>query len=184
MAINDTNRGTPENRRKEAMLTGLYDEYYDRIARFAHVRLGNRADAEDIAGETFLKALKSLDSYQERGAPMEAWLFRIAKNLIIDHFRRAQRKPTVPIGDFDTAGNADPAADVERKLEMERVNAAMAQLTPDQQEVLRLRFYAGLNSREAAVVLQKSDVAVRQMQHNGIQKLKQLLADKASGTTK
>ena len=106
------------------------------------------------------------------------------QNLITDHYRRAQRKPTVPIGDFDTAGDDDPAGDVEQKLEMERVNAAMAQLTPDQQEVLRLRFYGGLNSREAAEVLQKSDVAVRQIQHKGIQKLKQLLADKASGTTK
>jgi RNA polymerase sigma-70 factor (ECF subfamily) len=184
MATDETNRDTPENKRKEAMLTGLYDEYYDRIARFAYVRLGNRADAEDIAGETFLKALKSLDSYQERGAPMQAWLFTIARNLINDHYRRAQRKPTVPIGDFDTAGDDDPAGDVERKLEMERVNAAMARLTSDQQEVLRLRFYAGLNSKETAEVLQKSDIAVRQMQHNGIQKLKQLLMDKASGTTK
>ena len=115
---------------------------------------------------------------------MHAWLFRIARNLITDHFRRTQRKPTVPIGDFDTAGDADPAGDVERTLEMERVNAAMAQLTPDQQAVLRLRFYAGLNSKEAAEVLQKSDVAVRQMQHNGIRKLRQLLADKGPGATK
>ena len=184
MANRENNRGTPENRRKEAMLTDLYHEYYDRIARYAYVRLGNRADAEDIAGETFLKALKSLDSYEERGAPMQAWLFRIARNLVMDHFRRAQRKPTVPIGDFDTAGDDNPAGDVERKLEMERVNAAMAELTPDQQEVLRLRFHAGLNSAEAAAVLQKSDVAVRQMQHNGIRKLRQLLADKGSGAVK
>lgn len=184
MATDDNNRGISENRCKEAMLTGLYDEYYDRIARFAYTRLGNRADAEDIAGETFLKALKSLDSYQERGTPMQAWLFRIAKNLITDHFRRAQRKPTVPIGDFDTAGDDDPAGDVERKLEMERVNAAMTRLTPDQQEVLRMRFYAGMNTREVAEVLQKSDGAVRQIQHYGIQKLKLLLADKASGTIK
>ena len=184
MANQDPSRGTPEKQRKEAMLTSLYDEYYDRISRFAYVRLGNRPDAEDIAGETFLKALKSLDSYQERGAPMQAWLFRIAQNLITDHFRRAQRKPTVPIGDFDTAGDDNPAADVEQKLEMERVNAAIDQLTADQQEVLRLRFYAGLNSKETAEVLQKSDVAVRQMQHNGIQKLKQLLMDKGSGKTK
>ena len=162
----------------------LIDEHGPLVLRISWRILGNRADAEDIAGETLLKALKSLDSYQERGAPMQAWLFRIAQNLVTDHFRRAQRKPTVPIGDFDAAGDDDPAADVEQKLEMERVNAAIDQLTADQQEVLRLRFYAGLNSKEAAEVLQKSDVAVRQMQHNGIQKLKQLLADKGSGKTK
>ena len=57
---------------KEAILASLYDEYFDKIARYIFTRLGNRADAEDLAGEVFLKALKSLDSYKERGIPMQA----------------------------------------------------------------------------------------------------------------
>src|SRR3989304_8582699 len=74
--------------RYEIELASLYEEYYDRIARYACVHIGDRCDAEDLAGDVFLKALKSLDSYEERGVPMQAWLFRIAHNLVVDYLRK------------------------------------------------------------------------------------------------
>ena len=85
---------------KESMLASLYEEYYDKIAGYAFVRIGNKAEAEDIAGEVFLKALKSLKSYKERGVPMQAWLFRIAHNLVIDYFRKNKKHMTVPIDEM------------------------------------------------------------------------------------
>ena len=79
---------TDTRRDKEAELSSLYEEYYGRIARYAFTRIGDRAEAEDLAGEVFLKALQSLESYEGRGIPMQAWLFKIAHNLVVDHLRK------------------------------------------------------------------------------------------------
>ncbi len=82
-----------EQREKENRLASLYDEYFDKIARYIYARLGDRNEAEDLAGEVFLKALESLKSYKERGIPMQAWLYRIARNVSVDHLRKRGRNP-------------------------------------------------------------------------------------------
>jgi RNA polymerase sigma-70 factor (ECF subfamily) len=162
----------------ELTLSSLYEEYFDKIARYAYVRIGHRADAEDIAGEVFSKALDSLKSYQERGVPMQAWLFRIAHNLVIDYFRKRQKRKTVSIDDVEIEGGTNPAIVAERNMEIEQVKKGMEQLTREQREVLMLRFFGGLSSREAGRVLNKSDGAVREMQRAAIEKLRNLLSVK------
>jgi RNA polymerase sigma-70 factor (ECF subfamily) len=164
-----------EQREKENRLTGLYDEYFDRIARYIYVRLGDRNEAEDLAEDVFLKALESLKSYRERGIPMQAWLFRIAHNVLVDRLRKKGRTSTVPIDDVSVAAREDPAATAEKSIEMERVNEAMQKLTPEQREVVRLRFFGGLSSKEAGAILGKSDGAVREMQRAAVEKLRRLL---------
>jgi len=159
----------------EAKLAGLYQDYYDKIARYAYVHIGNRTEAEDIAGEVFLKALQSLKSYQERGAPMQAWLFRIAHNLVVDHLRKMTKRKTVPIDTVPVEGGVDPASVAEKNVEFERVTRAMEQLTREQREVLGLRFFGGLTSKEAGSILNKSHGAVREMQRAAIEKLRQIL---------
>jgi len=159
----------------EAKLAGLHQEYYDKIARYAYVRIGNRTEAEDIAGEVFLKALQSLKSYQERGIPMQAWLFRIAHNLVVDHLRKMTKRKTVPIDTVLIEGGVDPASVAEKNVEFERVTRAMEQLTREQREVLGLRFFGGLTSKEAGSILNKSHGAVREMQRAAIEKLRQIL---------
>ena len=99
MSTNPGDGKTETRRRNEAVLASLYEEYYDRIAYYAYVRIGDRTEAEDIAGEVFLKALESLDSYKERGVPMQAWLFRIAHNLVVDHLRKTAKRRVVPISE-------------------------------------------------------------------------------------
>ena len=95
-------RSLPDQRKhREDMLSSLYQEYYEKIARYAYARIGNRIEAEDLAGEVFLRALKSLGSYQERDLPMQAWLFKIAHNLVVDYFRKAAKQKTVPIDDTE-----------------------------------------------------------------------------------
>ncbi len=160
---------------RETKLASLYEEYYDRIARYVYVRIGNRGEAEDIAGKVFLRALESLKSYQERGIPMQAWLFRIAHNLVVDYHRKMHEQRTVPIDSVTVRDDADPAAIVEKKIELERVSQAMEQLTVEQKEVIGLRFFAGLTSKEAGSILNKSDGAVREMQRAAIEKLRSLL---------
>jgi len=160
----------------ESALASLYEAYFDKIARYAYYRIGDRNEAEDIAGEVFLKALESLKSYKERGVPMQAWLYRIAHNLVIDYYRKMQKRKTVPIDDVEIEGGISPVAIAERNIDLERVKKAMERLTHEQREVLGLRFFGGLSSREAGHVLNKSDGAVREMQRAAIEKLRNILS--------
>jgi len=160
---------------KEAQLASLYSEYFDKIAHYAYARIGDKTEAEDIASEVFLKALESLKKYEERGLPMEAWLFKIAHNLVVDHLRRVSKKKTVPIEAVEIPDKADPQAAAEMNFELQRVAGAMKQLTDEQAEVIRLRFLGGLTSREVGSMLGKSDGAVREMQRAAMEKIRKLL---------
>lgn len=159
----------------EARLAGLYEEYYDRIARYVYVRIGDRAEAEDIAGEVFLKALKSLKSYREQDVPMQGWLFRIAHNLTVDYLRRMDKDRTVPIDSVVLPDDNNPADIAEKNIEFERVTRAMKQLTAEQREVVNLRLLAGLTSREVGAILKKSGGAVREMQRAALEKLRGIM---------
>ena len=162
-------------RENENKLAGLYEEYYDRIAHYVYVRIGDKNEAEDIASEVFLKALKSIKSYEEQGVPMQAWLFKIAHNMVVDHLRKVSKIKTVPIDTVEIKDETDPAEIAEINITMESVRKAMEKLTIDQREVLRLRFFGGLSSREVADVMKKTDGSVREMQRSALEKLRQLL---------
>ena len=168
-----------ERRAKEAALAALYDEYYNKIARYIFVRMGDRAEAEDLAGEVFLKALESLDSYREQGVPMQAWLFRIAHNLVVDYHRRAAKRRTVSIDNIELVAEGDPADIAETNIEFARVEQALHQLTPAQRQVIELRFFGGLTSEEAGRVVNKSSGAVREMQSAAIKQLRRLLGEES-----
>jgi len=161
--------------RKEELLARLYDEYYDKIARYISIRIGNQAEAEDLAGEVFLKALESLDSYQERGAPMQAWLFKIAHNLLVDYVRKVGKRKTIPIDTVEISDGVDLEETVERRLQSEKLSQALKQLTPAQREVIGLRFFAGLTSNEVGKILGKSSGAVREMQSAAVKSLRKLV---------
>jgi RNA polymerase sigma-70 factor (ECF subfamily) len=159
----------------EIRLAGLYEKYYDKIARYVYVHIGDREEAEDIAGEVFLKALKSLKSYREQGVPMHGWLFRIAHNLTVDYLRKMDKRRTVPIDSVVLPGNDNPADVAEKNIESERVTEAMKQLTIEQREVIALRFFGGFKSKEVGEILGKGDGAVREMQRAAIQKLRGIM---------
>jgi RNA polymerase sigma-70 factor, ECF subfamily len=170
------NRNQQEQRaRYESELSGLYDEYYDRIARYVFIHIGNKDDAEDIAGEVFLKALKSLDSYQERGIPMQAWLFKIAHNMVVDYLRKKSKLKTMEVESDILSVDEDPVAVAETNIELEKVKHAMQKLSSDQRQIISLRFISGLASKEVAAIMNKSDGAVREMQRVAIQKLRLIL---------
>jgi len=159
----------------ETRLSDLYEEYYDKIARYVYVHISNKEEAEDIAGEVFLKALQSLKSYREQGVPMQGWLFRIAHNLTVDYLRKMNKRRTVPIDSVVLQGNDNPANTAEKNIEFERVTKAMKKLTTEQREVINLRFFGGLTSKEVGGVLGKSDGAVREMQRAAIEKLRGIM---------
>ena len=175
MSANPDNDKTGTRKLNEANLASLYEEYYDKIARYVYTHIGDRSEAEDIAGEVFLKALESLKSYKERGIPMQAWLFRIAHNLMVDYLRKAVKRKTVSIDTVEIASDMDPVTSVEKSMELEQLTKAMEQLTWEQGEVLRLRFFSELTSKETGSILKKSDGAVREMQRVALENLRKLL---------
>ncbi len=177
MSVRSTSYSNNRTRRVETELTDLFDNYYDNIARYAAVHIGNRDDAQDIAAEVFLRAFKSMDDFDERGIPIHCWLFKIAHNLVVDHLRKKSRQRMVDVDSITiAAGEKTPEQLIEQKTEMERVKIAMTGLTPDQQQVISLRFLGELSSKETARVLGKTDGAVREMQRAALVRLRTILA--------
>jgi RNA polymerase sigma-70 factor (ECF subfamily) len=148
---------------------------YDRVARYAYARTGDPSGAEDIAGEVFLRALESLDSYQERGVPMQAWLFTIARNLVVDHLRNRSRHEVLRPDDVAVADGDAPMAGVESGMDLEQVEKAMQQLTSDQREVVALRFFGELSSAEVATIMGRKPGAVREMQRAAMNRLRRIV---------
>ena len=162
-----------------AALAALYERFFDQLYRYVSFKSGNRAEAEDITTDVFVKMLESIHSFKWQGHPFSSWLFRIAHNLIVDYFRRAARKKTVPLeAATATVGTTSDDIDrvVETNLTMSEVRVAMSGLTSLQQEVISLRFAGGLSVSETAGTLGKNDNAVKALQHVGLKRLRTILA--------
>ena len=164
----------------------LYEDYYDRIFRYVSFKTGNSLEAEDITAEVFVKMLESIDSFRWQGYQFSSWLFRIAHNLVVDHFRKRGRRHIVALDDAPAAATEyDP--DLDRKLDvdisMAPVREAMKDLTDLQREVISLRFAAGLSVAETARAVGKKDNAVKALQHAGIKKLRGILSAEVSVPT-
>ncbi|MCR4394465.1 MAG: RNA polymerase sigma factor, partial [Dehalococcoidales bacterium] len=91
MTPDSSKKGQETREKYEIQLVNLYEEYFDKIARYAFAHIGDRTEAEDIAGEVFLRALKSLDSFRDFGIPLQSWLFKIAHNMVVDYLRKKSR---------------------------------------------------------------------------------------------
>ena len=161
----------------------LYEDYYDRIFRYVSFKTGNSLEAEDITAEVFVKMLESISSFKWQGYQFSSWLFRIAHNLIVDHFRKRGRRHIVALDDAPAAATEyDP--DLDRKLDVDMsmapVQKAMKDLTDLQREVISLRFAAGLSVAETARAVGKKDNAVKALQHAGIKKLRGILSAEVS----
>jgi RNA polymerase sigma-70 factor (ECF subfamily) len=150
----------------------LYDLFAGRVYRFALVRVDSPADAEDLLQRTFLKVIEALPRYEERGLPFAAWLFRIARNTVID-FERTRHGHV----DLDAiAEHADeghgPAALAEAASERAAIRAGIERLTADQRAVIEYRFFAGLSHREIGLLMNRNDGAVRALQFRAIESLR------------
>lgn len=153
-------------------LAELYQRHVARVYRFVRGRCSSADEAADLTQLVFLKMAEAIPRYRERGLPFAAWLFRIARNATIDHARR--HRPTLP---WDALGDAAAPDDVEGAvLDREaraRLGALLAELSPDERELLALRFAAGLSSREIAAVVGASEAAVKKRLTRSIQRLKE-----------
>ena len=160
-----------ETKPTKVTIGSLFEEYYDRIVRYIFIRINDQNEAENLGGDVFLKALKSLDSYRGDREQMRAWLFRIAHNLVVDYVRKMSKRKAVSLNDVEVRDRVTTEEVVEVKLELERLSKALEQLTPAQRQVIGLRFFSGLPSAEVGKILGKSSGAVREMQRAAVQEL-------------
>jgi RNA polymerase sigma-70 factor (ECF subfamily) len=156
----------------------LFDEFYPRVYRYALAKLGIRVDAEDVAAETFAKVLKGLDRFVWKGGGFEAWIFRIASNLVVDQVRFRIRETVMEVSE-DADERPDPRLEPEAAfllLEMrDELREALGSLPGDQREVLLLRFAAGLDTKECGEVMGRKANAVRQLQFRALQGMRDLM---------
>ena len=157
-------------------LEELYLIHFDRIYSYLHMSVGNRHDAEDLTTQTFLKMLEAIGRFRWRSAPFSAWLFRIAHNLAMDHFRASRRwqpEEEVPEPEGAAESSAEDAAlqSIGRRSMLELIE----NLSLEQQQVLMLKFLFNFSNGEAGTVLGKSEGAVKSLQHRALASLQKQL---------
>jgi RNA polymerase sigma-70 factor (ECF subfamily) len=157
----------------------IYDRYVDVVHRFLYSRVGDRATAEDFTSETFVRALRRIDSLSFQGRDVGAWLITIARNIVRDHVKSSRHRLEVPTADMRDADRATegPEEAVLQRLTSAHLLAAMAQLSADQRECLVLRFLQGLSVAETAAAMGKKDGAVKALQHRAVRRLAALLPE-------
>jgi RNA polymerase sigma-70 factor, ECF subfamily len=165
-----------QNGDREA-LEALYLLHFDRIYSYLHLSVGNRHDAEDLTTQTFLKMLEAIGRFRWQAAPFSAWLFRIAHNLAMDHFRASRRwqpEEEVPEPEGATESSAEEAAleSIGRRSMLELIE----DLSPEQKRVLTLKFVFNFSNGEAAAILGKTEGAVKSLQHRALVSLQKQIS--------
>ncbi len=166
-------------KRDPAEFGPLYERYVDQIYRFAYRRTGNHADAEDVTAQTFQQALAALPSYEWRGLPFGAWLYRIASNIIYRRGRTGSREVSVEdvsvFASSEEFEGEDPADVIGARSDADELLAAIRTLPEDQQRALILKFARGLRNREIGEELGRSEGAIKQLVHRAMINLRATL---------
>jgi RNA polymerase sigma-70 factor (ECF subfamily) len=155
----------------------LYERYVQTIFRFVYVRLDDRRDAEDLTEEVFLRVWQSLPNYREQGVPFLAFLFRIARNAVIDFYRSSKSSAHQesiednPLQDL----RSDPGEQAITNLEHQELRRILDTMREDYRMVLVLRFLSELSPEETAQVMGRSTGAVRVLQHRALSALRSIL---------
>jgi len=161
-------------------LAEIYDRYHGKVYAYVLHQVGTPADAEDITAGVFLDVLEKIKGFTWQGAGFSAWLFRIARNDVLDFFRRRGRKSReIALTDEilelpsreNVEGQAETAAD-ERKL-----LAAIGRLSEDQQQVVLLKLLANLSNRQVGEVVSKGESAVKALQHRALISLRKFMEE-------
>jgi len=160
----------------EDALAQVYDKFYAPIYRYVYHHLGDVRTAQDLTGEVFRRFLEALREGRGPRRHLQAWLYRVAHNLVVDELRRFQHRDHLPLDAARTvASEVDPEEQAEIHLARERARAALNRLTPDQRQVIILRFLEGLSINEVAHIVGKPAGAVKALQHRALNALRRHL---------
>jgi RNA polymerase sigma-70 factor (TIGR02952 family) len=157
----------------------LYDHYVTMVYRYVYHRVGDRATAEDVTSETFVRALRRIDSLSFQGRDVGAWLVTIARNIVLDHVKSSRYRLEVATADMRDADRATdgPEDAVIAHLTNQQLLECVRQLGSEQQECIVLRFLHGLSVAETAAIMGKKDGAIKALQHRAVRRLAGLLPD-------
>ncbi|MBX4191517.1 MAG: RNA polymerase sigma factor [Candidatus Doudnabacteria bacterium] len=152
----------------------IYDHFSPRIYKFIYFRVGHKEVAEDVLSDTFVKGWQKIQHVNSPTA-LSAWLYQIAKNNIIDYYRI--KKETIALDDVQDflPDEVNPIDDTNLNFDQKRILAVMKELPQEQQEVIKYKFFEDLSNEEIAYVMNKSEGAIRVIQHRAISKLKELV---------
>jgi RNA polymerase sigma-70 factor (ECF subfamily) len=159
----------------EEAVTLLYERYADSIYEYIYFRVESSEVAEDLTSEVFLRMVRGLRSYQDRGLPFKAWLYRIAANLIVDHYRHKNKHPVMPIHDRYESDDPNPFDQVLEDQEQLDMQLALKSLPTQYQDLLILHFVEDLPYPEIVKIMNKSAAALRAMQYRALKSLAQQL---------
>jgi RNA polymerase sigma-70 factor (ECF subfamily) len=172
-------RGLVERAQKgdREALEELYLMHFDRIYSYLQMTVGNRHDAEDLTNQTFVKMIESIERFKWRKVPISAWLFRIAHNLAMDHFRAHRRwqpeeEPPEPEDAVELSAEEEALHSIGRQSMLEMIE----RLSEDQQQVLTLKFVFNFPNGDVATILGKTEGAVKSLQHRALASLQRELA--------
>ena len=156
----------------------LYDAYVERVSRYVFFRVSEERDVEDLVAQVFLKAWENLDRYKVGSSPFIAWLYTIARNLVIDHYRT--KKETLPLEEaLSLPSDMElPDQQAQTRFDLEAMRDALQALSKDQQQVLILKYIAGLPNDSIAKIMNKQEGTIRGLQMRGLQTLAKYLKQK------
>jgi RNA polymerase sigma-70 factor (ECF subfamily) len=159
----------------------LFDHFHGPVHRYVASRVRRPSDAEDLTQTIFVKALEALPRYESRGVPFGGWLFRLARNAVIDHIRT--RRDHIDLDALSSQPGTVEAPDqfVVTKAALDAIGAAIERLTDDQRDVIALRFFAGLSAREAAAAMGRQEGTIRGLQFRAIGALRRALGLEIKG---
>ena len=156
----------------------LYDRHYDAVYRYCYYRVSDVTLAQDLTSDVFVRMVAKLDTYRVRGRPLLAWLYTIARNLITDLHRRNGQAAHVPLEEatmLSRDGRRDMARDVDRRLQADCLANALQYLTEEQRQVILLRFMEDYRNGQVARILNKSEGAIKALQHRALKSLRRAL---------
>ncbi len=154
----------------------IYERHKQQIYRYICYHVGDDLLAEDLMQDVFARALDSIGSFTFRGVGLVAWLLRIARNLVIDQYRRQPEHPPLALEEELMEGiGGSPEEILERKLTSQELRDSLSHLTEKQREVIILKFVDGLSNAEVAQVMGKTEGAIKSLQHRALTSLAGIL---------
>lgn len=162
---------------EEAALTEIYDTYAPKIYRYVYRKTGHVSTAQDLTAETFHRFLDALKRDAGPRDHLSGWLYRVAHNLVVDHYRAQPEDPPASVDDIELAVPATADASLAREEEAERARWALGQLTDLQQEVMVLRFLEEMSLEEVAQLLNRTVGSIKALQHRAVKSLQRILED-------
>ena len=178
MAMTDTQRELDGLQRLDAQVIGaVYDQYFSEVYRYVLYRVGDQTLAEDISSDVFVRLLEAAQSGQPPQTSLRGWLIGTASHIVMDHFRRKYRRPEEEISETMPDPGENVASEVDQREQNRIVNSAYAQLTPEQQNVLALRFGQGYSLDETAAFMNKNVNAVKALQFRALAALQRQIGE-------